>query len=65
MALYERAPKSRPITRRSLSLFADLASRGSDWLRVRRYGRRRSQPVLITSVYSMPETVKGQVDVIH
>lgn len=45
-------------------LFSKISARGSALLRIRRPGRRRGPAVMITSVYPMPETLKGRVDTV-
>ena len=62
MSLYARTPKSR--SRRPLRLFSRLAQYGNDWLRSRP-GRRRHDATLITSVYALPEVVKGRVHTVR
>jgi hypothetical protein len=57
-----RAYKRHSFARR---LFSEITARGSALLRVRRHDRRRGRAVLITSVYAMPESVKGRIDTVR
>ena len=57
-----RAYKRQSLARR---LFSEITARLSALPRVRRRGRRRGPAVLITSVYAMPESVKGRIDTVH